>query len=172
VAFIQEMSMADLKAFAEKGNGILVKRGTVWTYPGAEFDTSGTNLRLPTEYVSDADVQAALQDGSFMAAVTDPYGSVTSVRVAAEGVVAVTAGLAGTAEMGTELPVNSRVESDAGAGTVTQAQIEAQTVAGLPGEGSEIPGRDPAEDPRRRDGDKGPFGKEVEQDRAGARKGR
>jgi hypothetical protein len=166
------MTMADLKTLAAKGNGILVKRGTVWSYAGADLDTSGTNLRLPVEYVSDADVQAALQDGSFMAAVTDPFGSVTSVRLAADGVVAVTAGLAGTAEMGTELPLNSRVESDAGAGLVTQAQIEAQTVAGLPGEGGEIPGRDPAEDPRRRDGDKGPFGKEVEQDRAGVRKGR
>lgn len=164
--------MSDLKTLAEKGNGILVKRGTVWSYAGAELDTSGTNLRLPVEYVSDADVQAALRDGSFMAAVTDPYGTVTSVRVAGEGVVAVTAGLAGTAEMGTELPVNSRVENDAGAGVVTQAEIERQTVEGLPGEGSEIAGRDPEEDPRLRDGGRGPFGKEPTQDRAGARKGR
>lgn len=164
--------MADLKALADKGNGVLVKRGAVWSYAGAELDASGTNLRLPVDYVSDADVQAAIRDGSFMAAVSDPFGSVTAVRLAGEGVIAVTAGLAGTAEMGTELPINSRVENDAGARVVSQADIEAQAIAGLPGEGREIPGRDPSEDPRRRDGDPGPFGKEVEQERAGVRKGR
>ena len=165
-------SKSDLQALADKGPGVLVKMGGVWTYPGAPVDLSGTNLKLPLEYVSDADVQDALRGGDLVAAVTDPFGHVTSVRISGGDVIAVTAGLAGTAEMGTELPPNSRVENDAGSIALTQAQVEKATVAGLPGEGGEIPGREDASDPRRRDGDKGPFGKEETIERAGPRKGR
>jgi len=164
-------SKADFQALADKGAGSLIKVGGVWSYPGAPVDTSGTNLQLPVEYVSDADVQEALRDGTLVAAVNDPYGNVSAVRIAQEGVTVVPAGLTGTAEMGTELPPGSRPKHDAGRRVVTQAEAERQTVAGLPGEGSEIQGRQSAEDPNRTDGLTGSFGKEKTQD-AGARRGR
>ncbi|SFJ68122.1 hypothetical protein [Methylobacterium brachiatum] len=164
-------SKADFQALADKGAGSLIKVSGVWSYPGAPVDSSGTNLRLPLEYVSDADVQEGLRDGTLVAAVNDPYGHVSAVRIAQEGVTVVPAGLTGTAEMGTELPPNSRPEHDAGRLPISQVLAERQTVAGLTGEGAEIQGRQAAEDPARTDGLTGSFGKEKTQD-AGARRGR
>jgi hypothetical protein len=164
--------MADFKALADKGPGVLVKSGGVWTYPGAPLDTSGTNLVLPLEYVSDADVQAALAGGDLVSAVVDPFGAVTAVRVSGGEVKAVTAGLAGSAEMGTELPPNSRVEHDAGRAVISQAEAERQAVEGLPGEGAEIAGRDKDNDPRTKQGGRGPFNNESTVEDAGPRKGR
>ncbi|MCX4195112.1 hypothetical protein OMR07_05615 [Methylobacterium organophilum] len=164
-------SKADFQALADKGAGSLVKVSGVWSYPGAPVDSSGSNLQLPVEYVSDADVQEGLRDGTLVAAVNDPYGNVSAVRIAQEGVTVVPAGLTGTAEMGTELPPGSRPEHDAGRQPITQVEAEQQTVAGLPGEGAEVKGRQAAEDPNRTDGLTGSFGKEKTQD-AGTRRGR
>ncbi|WP_407529425.1 hypothetical protein [Methylobacterium oryzisoli] len=163
---------ADLQALADKGPGVLVKRGAVWTYPGAPVDSAGTNLQLPVEYVSDADVQEALSGGDLVAAVVDPFGVVSAVRVAGGEVKAVTMGLAGSAEMGTELPPNSRVEHDAGRVMLSQAEAEQQAVQGVTGEGAEIAGRDKDNDPRTKQGGRGPFNNEASTDTAGPRKGR
>lgn len=164
-------SKADFQALADKGAGSLIKVGGVWSYPGAPVDVSGTNLRLPVEYLSDAAVQEGLRNGTLVAAVNDPYGNVSAVRIAQDGVIVVPAGLTGTGEMGTELPVGSRPEHDAGRQPITQVQAEKQTVAGLTGEGAEIQGRQAAEDPSRTDGLTGSFGKEKTAD-AGSRRGR
>jgi hypothetical protein len=103
------------REIAAKGDGVLVKRGAVWTYPTAEMDPSGTNVRLPVEYVSDAEVQQALRDGKMHPVTTETTGAVLSVRVtdgAAPAAISVTQ--AGTPEAGTELPVGSRPSHDAG----------------------------------------------------------
>jgi hypothetical protein len=128
------MTMAEgnnLSALIKKGDGVLTKRGNVWTYPGAPNDMSGTNLVMPLEYVSDAEVQAALADGTLRAAVTNPTGFVSSVRMMDDETPAITAGLAGTPEMGTELPPNSRVEHDAGSSPMSAADAERATTDNL-----------------------------------------
>jgi hypothetical protein len=119
-----------VKELIKKGDGLLSRRSGVWTYPGCANDTSGTNLVLPLEYVSDVEVQKALADGDIVAAVMSPAGVVTSVRLAAEDAPAVIlAGQAGTPEMGTEWPEGARVESDAGAGPVKARDVEKQVLA-------------------------------------------
>jgi hypothetical protein len=156
-------SLDDLLA---KGEGVLSKRGNVWTYPGCLNDTSGTNLVLPLEYVTDVDVQKALSDGKLSAAVITPAGYVSSVRLASEGVAVVQAGLAGSAEMGTELPPNSRVASDAGAGVTKPADAERQVIDGLKAATNKPPEAAPAALPVE------PAQPELEGDTAAARRAR
>jgi len=100
---------------ASKGDGVLVKRGSVWTYPTAEMDRSGTNIQLPVEYVSDAEVQQALRDGKLQPVTTDALGAPLAVRVSdKDAPEAITVVQTGTPEAGTELPPNSRPTHDAG----------------------------------------------------------
>ncbi|TCR60950.1 hypothetical protein [Bosea sp. BK604] len=108
----------DIKDLLEKGDGTLVRTNGVWSYPGAPLDPSGTNLRLPIDHVSDAEVQAALGDESLVVAVTNPDGTALAVRVKGDGAHRVlTTAQAGTAEAVTELPVGSHPSVDAGAGS-------------------------------------------------------
>lgn len=95
------MAKQDIKALAGKGDGVLTKVGSVWTYPGCPIDPSGTNLRLPMEYVSDADVQELLRDGSASAATLDASGNALAVRFDGAGR-AVTAAQIGTVDAATE----------------------------------------------------------------------
>jgi hypothetical protein len=121
----------DYRALAAKADGVLVRNGSVWTYPGAPMDRSGTNLRLPLEYVTDETVQAALADGSLSPGVHDASG-VIAVRVTAEGMPrAITMAQAGTSEAGTELPPNSRPEHDAA--RATPEEIEQGKLGPAPG---------------------------------------
>lgn len=48
----------DLAALAANGNGLLIRTGSKWSYPGAQRE--GTNLRIPSPNVDDSRVQAAL----------------------------------------------------------------------------------------------------------------
>jgi hypothetical protein len=118
------MSDKKFHALAKKGDGALVRSGSVWTYPGAEMDRSGTNLRLPVEYVTDAEVQEALGAGHLTASVHGLDGQVAAVRVAkdGEGPTAIPMTMVGTSEAGTELPPNSRPTHDAA--KATPAEIE------------------------------------------------
>lgn len=110
---------------ASKGDGLLVKRGSVWTYPSCDTDRSGTNVQLPTEYVSDAVVQEALRDGKLHPATTDGVGAPIAVRVSGgETVAAVSVVQAGTPEAGTELPPNSRPSVDAGMKPADPEEVE------------------------------------------------
>jgi hypothetical protein len=129
-------------ALAGKGDGILIKRGTVWTYPAAEIDRSGTNVQLPLEYVTDAEVQEALRGGELHPATTGPGGDVLSVRLSDGDVkAAISVAQAGTPEAGTELPPNSRPSHDAGMKSMSAADAErlahAQTKV-QKAEGSEV----------------------------------
>lgn len=136
-----------VKDLMKKGDGVLIKRGHVWTYPGCANDASGTNLVMPIEYVSDAEVQKALAGGELRAAITNPSGGVSAVRLIDDGTAVMTSGMAGTAEMGTELPPNSRVTSDAGAGVITAAEAEQQVhdaVAAMKVEAAPAPASKPS----------------------------
>ena len=120
-----------IQELLDKGDGVLTRRGTVWTYPGCPNDPSGTNLLLPAAYVADAVIQAGLNDGTLAAAVVAPSGVVSAVRLAGDGVPVVQAGLAGSAEMGTELRPGARVEADAGAKPITSTEAANQAAAAL-----------------------------------------
>lgn len=126
---------------ASKGEGVLVKRGSVWTYPSCETDRSGTNIQLPVEYVSDAEVQQALRDGKLHPTTTDGVGAPVSVRVAdGDAPVAISVVMAGTPEAGTELPPGSRPSVDAGMKPATAEDVHrvaAQTRQQVKPEGSE-----------------------------------
>lgn len=112
---------ATYRDLASKGEGVLVKRGSVWTYPSCETDRSGTNIQLPTEYVSDAEVQQALRDGKAYPATTDGTGAPVFVRVTDGDIPAsISVVQAGTPEAGTELPPNSRPTHDAGMKPLTE----------------------------------------------------
>lgn len=116
------------QALAKKGNGVLVKHGNVWSYAGAQIDRSGTNLRLPEEYISDAEVKKMLADGDVVASSLGPMHEPLAVRFKGdEDAVVVNVAQAGTAEAGTELPVNSRPEHDSG--TVRMTPAEAAEIA-------------------------------------------
>jgi hypothetical protein len=110
------MTMSDLKTILEKGGGTLVRFGSVWSYPGAPIDPSGTNLRLPIEHASDAEVREALQAGDLAAVTIHADGTAIAVRAVKKGeqVAVLTSAQVGTAEAGTELPVGSRPSVDAG----------------------------------------------------------
>jgi hypothetical protein len=128
---------------AAKGEGVLVKRGDVWTYPAADRDRSGTNVVLPVEYVSDAEVQQAIRDGHVHPATTAPGGAVLSVRVTdGEAGKAISVAQAGTPEAGTELPPNSRPSHDAGMKPASPHDAERIAAAAARGpraaEGSEV----------------------------------
>jgi septal ring-binding cell division protein DamX len=115
-----------VRSLIKKGEGVLIKRNGVWTYPGCANDPSGTNLVLPLEHVSDAEVQKALSDGDLRAAMTTPTGAVSAVRLIEDETAVVSSGLAGTAELGTELPSGSRPTHDAGTGKTSAAEAEKQ----------------------------------------------
>lgn len=143
-------TVADL--LAKSDTGTLVRhRSGVWSYPGAPMDPSGTNLRIPVESVTDADIQAGLLDGSFVAAGMGPENRVTAIRAApAEGEVRmgfVSSARAGSVEAATELPVGSRPTHDAGARRTSQLEVE--TIAGRASRG----------EPLRQEGDD--FGNEA-----------
>ena len=108
---------------AKKGNGVLVKHGNVWSYAGAPIDRSGTNLQLPEEYITDAEVREMLESGELVVATHTPMHEPMAVRVKGDEEVAVVSTVqAGTPEAGTELPPNSRVESDAGMKRLASAE--------------------------------------------------
>lgn len=135
----KEAGFSDL---AKKGDGILVKRGSVWTYPTAEMDRSGTNIQLPVEYVSDAEVQEALRGNKMHPVTTSATGEVLSVRITdGEAPAAISVVQAGTPEAGTELPPNSRPSHDAGMKPTSAADTERLAHAQsrqLKAEGSEV----------------------------------
>ncbi len=117
-------------ALAAKGDGVLVKRGSVWTYPTAETDGSGTNIKLPVEYVTDQEVQQALRDGALVPATTETTGAPLSVRIKTDDApAAISVAQAGTPEAGTDLPPNSRPSHDAGMKSVSREGIERSTAA-------------------------------------------
>lgn len=122
-------SSSTFRAIAEKGEGVLVRHPSgVWTYPDAPMDTSGTNLRLPQEYVSDAEVQKALAEGHLLGVTNDPGSGLRSVRLKAgkgDEAIVMSVAAAGTAEAGTELPPNSRPSMDAGAKVMTAEEAAA-----------------------------------------------
>lgn len=113
-------------ALIKKGDGVLVKRGNVWTYAGAPIDRSGTNLQLPEEYITEAEVHKLLASGELVAATHSAMHDVLSVRLKNDGdAISITTAQAGTADAGTELPRNSRPEQDAGARQLTPAEAAA-----------------------------------------------
>lgn len=120
-----------LKDLIKKGDGVLIKRNGVWTYPACANDPSGTNLVLPTEFVCDAEVTKALSEGDLRAAITSPTGTVSAVRLIDDETAVLSSGQAGSPEMGTELPAGSRVELDAGAGKTSAAEVEQQVTDSL-----------------------------------------
>lgn len=70
----------DLAALAAKdpaGRGRLwaVRDCGCWSYAGCAVDPRGSNLKVPVESVTDARVQAALADGSWMGAVIDTFAT-------------------------------------------------------------------------------------------------
>ena len=100
---------------AAKGGGNLVRHpgSGVWSYPGAPMDNSGTNVHLPVEYVTDAEVRAALDAGELHPIMGDG----NSVRVRGSNnapPIAISMAMAGSPEVGTELPIGSRPSHDAG----------------------------------------------------------
>lgn len=106
----------------EGGSGVLSKRGGVWAAPESPIDNSGTNLRLPLEYVSEEEVQKAIHDGSVVVVAIGSDNLPFAVRKKPEeGEVVMTlpASQAGTAEAGTELPKNSHPSQDAGTKRIT-----------------------------------------------------
>lgn len=108
---------ATVESLLEKGDGVLVKRNGVWTYPNAPNDRSGTNLVMPIEFVSEAAVQEALTKGNLVPSATSVDGVPTSVVRKPEGDVPVRVfnmAHAGSVEAATELPLNSRPTHDAG----------------------------------------------------------
>jgi hypothetical protein len=145
---MSETKALTFQELAAKGDGVLVKRGNVWTYPNAENDRSGTNLVLPLEYVSDAEVKKALQEGHLHAATAQMGGEVLSVRLKGIGAAPKVLNVvqAGTPEAGTELPPGSRVEHDAGKRTATAEELERSAAAqakALKPEGAEVRHRRP-----------------------------
>jgi hypothetical protein len=147
------MASSDNKAvtdLAAKAGGVLIRQGAVWTYPGAPMDPSGTNMRLPLEYVTDAQVSAALEANALVAATVAPGGFVTAVQVAGDAVrPVVSTALAGTAEASTELRVGSRPSIDAGTVPASAADAERQAAAYIASvnrrpEGAELRAVDPA----------------------------
>jgi len=123
--------VATIDSLLGKGS-VLVKRGSVWSYPGSPNDRSGTNLVMPLDYVTDAEVQEALASGNLVVAAVDTYGGVAAVKAKpAEGetVRIVNPALAGTAEAGTEIPVNSRPTHDAGRSDVEAEYVVPATAA-------------------------------------------
>lgn len=122
-------AVAGVRALAEKGEGMLVRHASgVWSYPGASIDLSGTNLVLPMESVTDAAVQEALGGEDFVVVTRNPDNTPRSIRVVSgdQPVVVMSTAAAGTAEAGTELPLNSRPSHDAGA-----ARLSPQEAADL-----------------------------------------
>ncbi len=122
---------ATVASLLDKGDGVLMKRANVWTYPSCPNDRSGTNLVLPAEFVSEAAVQEALKSGDVVAKATDTMGVVTSVaRPAAENapVRVVNMMQAGSVEAATELPPNSRPTHDAGRSDRPVDAAKAQTI--------------------------------------------
>jgi hypothetical protein len=106
----------------EGGSGILAKRGGVWAAPETPIDPSGTNLRLPLEYVSEEEVQKGIHDGSLVVITIGSDNLPFAVRKKPEKdelVMTVNAAQAGTPEAGTELPPNSRPSQDAGTKRMT-----------------------------------------------------
>lgn len=121
---------ATVASLLEKGDGILIKRNGVWTYPSAPNDRSGTNLVLPIEFVSDAAVQEAIKAGDLVTKATDTMGAVTSVsKPAPDGATILVVNMmqAGSVEAATELPLNSRPTHDAGRSDREVPVAEAQT---------------------------------------------
>lgn len=108
---------ADVRALAEKGEGVLTRFGTVWSYPGVDMDPSGSNLRLPIEHVSAAAVKAALDDTIVAVSTFDIAGQPLSVRIVVDGEQpkVLSAAQAGTPDAGTQLPPGSKPSTDAGA---------------------------------------------------------
>jgi hypothetical protein len=123
-----------IRDLCDKGEGILTRFGHVWSYPGAKMDPSGTNLRLPIENVSDAEVTEALANGQLVAATIEPGGFLRAVRLVVEGadpIPLLLTSQAGTADAGTELPAGSRPSQDAGATTPTPNEAAETTAANL-----------------------------------------
>lgn len=129
----EKVDTAAARALAEKGDGVLTKVGNVWSYPGAPMDRSGTNLRLPVEFVTDAEVQAAIQAEEAHASVLGFGGEVSAVRFGEAGTItAIGVHQIGTSEAGTELPPNSRPTHDAARALPGEPTAPAPAVEGAP----------------------------------------
>ena len=107
---------ATVDSLLEKGDGVLVKRENIWTYPNCPNDRSGTNLILPSEFVSDAAVQEVLVKGDLVTTTTGLTGATMAVMRKPEGdappVRLLNMAHAGSVEAATELPLNSRPTHD------------------------------------------------------------
>lgn len=57
-------TFTDLVALAAPGNGLLIRTGQKWSYPGAQ--RHGTNLRIPSPNADGSRVQAALDAGAWV----------------------------------------------------------------------------------------------------------
>ena len=105
----RKKKMDAVAALAAKGDGTLIRHASgVWSYPGAS--TSGTNLAIPTEHVSDDQVRAAVQSGAFVRVANNSVRLRRPEHEAAERPPV----QPGTPEAGTELPARSHPERDAG----------------------------------------------------------
>lgn len=114
----------------EGGSGILAKRHGVWAPPETPIDPSGTNLRLPVEYVSDEEVQKGIHDGNLVVITIGSDNLPYAVRKKPEKdevVMTMGAAQAGTAEAGTELPPNSHPSQDAGTKRMTPDEAARMT---------------------------------------------
>lgn len=123
---------AYIRQLIEKGDGVIIRYPAgVWSYPGAEIDRSGTNLRLPLEHVSDNEVREALQKGGFVAKTMDAVGQPVAVATAGEGTPAraITLAQAGSVDAATELPENSRPSIDAGYRPPSPAEVDGVATA-------------------------------------------
>jgi hypothetical protein len=85
----------NLKELAAKGDGVLIRVGDGWSYPGAAVDGDAI--------ASDAEVKAALASGAFVVAMQRLDGTPVSIRPAGgKAVKALSITQAGTVEARTE----------------------------------------------------------------------
>lgn len=146
----------------QKSPAELLEHGTIlrqfapgiWSYPGAPMDPSGTNVKLPVDYTTEAEINEGIEDGTLVVSALGNDLSRSSVSLAANFSGRVhTPVTAGTVEASTQLPPGSQPTHDAGSVPMTAAQAEqgaihAMEESGLlkqpvlhPTEGAETKGR-------------------------------
>jgi hypothetical protein len=118
---------------AQKSPSELLQHGTalrrfapgIWSYVGAPLDPSGTNLKLPIDYTTEAEIDAGIEDGSLSVAAMGSDLSRSAV-VASDGFAGRvhTPMSAGTVEASTQLPVGSQPTHDAGSVPATAQEAE------------------------------------------------
>lgn len=119
------------QALAAKGNGVLVKTGSVWSYSGAPLDPSGTNLRLPLEYVQQSEIDEAVASGDAVVTTRDFSGLPLAVQFGGEEPARVLLPhQVGTVEASTELPSSAPYEVATVISSATQPEDVVDTVEG------------------------------------------